>query len=274
MLFSPCVSNPVLHPGFRTVTTIHDLTPFFVAGKYGFVQATYVRSITRLLGRSSSRIITVSEHSRGDLVEHLGIPSQRIDVVFNSVGPKDCSRVRYQNFFLCVGTLQPAKNVTSVLQAFALFKKHFDRRDHRMVIVGEYGWGPDHYKQLIRDLGIQDHVEMKGYVDDDGLDELYANCKGVVLLSLYEGFGIPPLEGLSWNKPAIVSRISSLPEVVGRSGIQVNPMDIEEAARAMRDISEEPEKYLVGRDEQLAQFSPQRQWIQLIRALEKAVRGE
>lgn len=107
-----------------------------------------------------------------------------------------------------------------------------------------------------------------GYVSDGELDSLYAGCKGLLLLSLYEGFGIPPLEALTWNKPSIVSNISSLPEVVGRTGIQVDPMNTEQSAIAMREVAEDPSRYLEGREEQLKKFAPALQAQKFLNILE------
>lgn len=267
LLFSPCVANPVFHPGCPTVTTIHDLTPFFVREKYEPVQGIYVRTITRLLAKASSHIVTVSNNSKADLRHHLNLEGSRVDVVHNFVGKHDVSRIKYGDYFLSVGTLQPGKNLANVIRAFAIFKNKYDRGDHRLVIVGSQGWGRGDYEGLIRELKMDSHIEIKGYLSDEELDVLYAGCKGLVLLSLYEGFGIPPLEALSWKKPSIVSNTSSLPEVVGTTGIQVDPLDCEQAAQAMKAISEEPTRYLVGCELQLSTFSSTEQVKKLLLAL-------
>jgi len=259
VLYSPCVANPAIHPGFRTITFIHDLTPFFVPKKYGFVQQSYVRMISRILALTSNRVITCSENSRTDLVQRLKVNASKIDIVYNSCSLKDLTTTSYGNYFLFVGTLQPGKNLPSVIRAFSLFSEKYDNADHRLVIAGAPGWGAENYDALINELGIGSRVSFTGYISDSELDKLYAGCKALILMSLYEGFGIPPLEALSWNKPSIVSNTSSLPEVVGRTGIQVDPMNSEQAAKAMRDIAAAPRKYLDGRDEQLSKFAPDAQ---------------
>jgi glycosyltransferase involved in cell wall biosynthesis len=268
VLLSPCVANPVIHPGFRTITTIHDLTPFFVRGKYGIVQQSYVRVISRILALTSSHIITSSENSRTDLVQRLRIKRSKIDVIYHSFNLKDLSTASFGDYFLFVGTLQPAKNLAGTIRAFALFSRKYDKAHHRLVIVGANGWGHDDCDRLTHELGIESQVVFAGYVSDEELDRLYAGCKGLILMSLYEGFGIPPLEALSWNKPSIVSNLSSLPEVVGRTGIQVAPTNYEEAAKAIRDIAEAPGRYLEGRDEQLVKFAPELQAEKFRRILE------
>jgi glycosyltransferase involved in cell wall biosynthesis len=259
VLFSPCVANPAIHPGVPTITVIHDLTPFFVRAKYGFVQQSYVRMISRVLAFASSRIVTVSESSRADLIREFRINPAKIDIVYNSCSRKDLAGASYGNYFLFVGTLQPGKNLPDTIRAFALFSRKYDRANHQLVIAGAFGWGSEDYRALIEELGMESRIVLRGYVSDEELNELYAGCKGLILMSLYEGFGIPPLEALSWNKPSIVSKTSSLPEVVGKTGIQVDPSNCEEAARAMGDIAEAPDKFLDGREEQLAKFAPERQ---------------
>ncbi len=267
-LFSPCAANPVIHPGLRTITTIHDLTPFFVRAKYGFIQQHYVRLISRLLALTSTRVVTVSESSRADLVRRFGMNESKIDIVYNSCASKDLSATSSGNYFLFVGTLQPAKNLPITIRAFAEFCKRFDKDHHRLVIVGGRGWGSEDYSALASELGIESRISLMGYVSDDELDSLYSGCKGLLLLSLYEGFGIPPLEALTWNKPSIVSNISSLPEVVGRTGIQVDPMNTEQSAIAMREVAEDPSRYLEGREEQLKKFAPALQAQKFLNILE------
>ena len=267
VLFSPCVSNPVVHPRLRTVTTIHDVVPFLVDDKYGAFQQNYVRAITRMLAASSTRIVTVSDTSRRDLVTLLGVDDDKIDVVYNVSSKPDGSEVTYEDFFLFVGTLQPAKNLETTIRSFAYFRRHYDTASHRLVIVGAHGWGGSKYKRLIHELDLEAVVDIAGYITDQELSRLYARCKGLILLSLYEGFGLPPLEALAWKKPSVVSDRSALPEVVGTTGIQVDPMDAVAAALALAKVAAAPEAYLTGRDKQLARYSPQTQVAAFLRAI-------
>jgi len=259
LMFSPYVGNPLFHPRFRTNTTIHDLTPFYVPKKYGRVQGLYVRLMTRLLLIASNKIITVSESSRSDLVERMRTSREKISVVFNMTDRSVGGVPRFGKYFLFVGTLQPAKNLEGTLRAFARFHERYDVSGHELVVVGADGWGNLRLSSLVEELGIRDCVQFRGYVTDEQLQDLYLGCKALVLLSLYEGFGIPPLEALKYGKPSIVSNVSSLPEVVGKTGIKVDPLDAEAAASAMREIAEAPEKYLCGRGAQLRKFAPEAQ---------------
>ncbi len=268
VLFSPCVANPLLRLGYRTVSTIHDLTPFFVGNKYGVVQHLYVKAITRLLARYSSSVITVSENSRSDLIRVLGVNASKIQVVYNVVPEHSSDKVSYNNFFLAVGTRQPGKNLSGVIQAFSVFCKKHDTQCHQLKIVGGSGWGGDECANLVSKLGMQDRIQFMGYLPEEELSAMYRGCKGLILLSLYEGFGIPVLEALAWNKPSVVSNLSALPEVVGNTGIQVNPLDYEAAALAIKAIAEDPQAHLKGRDIQLARFSPVRQSATFLKILD------
>jgi glycosyltransferase involved in cell wall biosynthesis len=259
VLYSPCVANPLFSPGTRRITTIYDLTPFFVPDKYGWVQRWYVRSITRLLARLSDQIITTSESSKRDLMEVLGVNGKKLDVVYPFVPRHDaCNDIRYEPFFLTVGTRQPAKNVAGVIRAFALFSRELDSEKHKLIVVGGAERG-DQCADLAGDLGILDRVEFRGYIDEEELNALYARCKAHITLSFYEGFGIPVLEALSWRKPSVASNISSLPEVMGPTGIKVDPNDLPAAAQAIKAIADEPQKYLAGLQHQLDKFSAEQQ---------------
>jgi glycosyltransferase involved in cell wall biosynthesis len=267
ILYSPYVGNPLLGIKGRMITTIYDLTPFFVRRKYGFVQGMYVRAITRLLARCSDQIITTSQSSKDDLRRELGVPDSRIHVVYASVPRREMSSVRYEPFFLTVGTRQPAKNLDGVIRAFAHFAKQYDTENHRLIIVGGSGKGDDVYQKLTSTLGIKDRVEFLGYASDAVLNDLYARCKGHIILSFYEGFGIPVIEALSWRKPSVASNVSSLPEVMGTTGILVNPNNCEEAARAIKALADSPRDFLTGAEQQLAKFSAENQAAAFLRAL-------
>jgi glycosyltransferase involved in cell wall biosynthesis len=259
VLFSPCVANPIVHPGFRTITTVHDITPFFIREKYSLLKGWYVRTMTRLLAHASDRIVTVSQNSKQDLTRVLGLDSGKIDVIYNSALRRPTLPIAYGDYFLCVGTRQPGKNLEGVIESFARFRQKHDVSNHRLIVVGDAGWGGTKYLDLVRLHVIEHCVEFTGYVSEQGLAALYAGCKGVILLSLYEGFGIPPLEALSYSKPSIVSNRSSLLEVIGATGIAVDPFDYDGAALAMHRIATEPQAYLHGRDAQLKKFSPDQQ---------------
>ena len=267
ILYSPCAANPLIKINTQLITTIHDLTPFFVPYKYGHLQGWYVRCITKLLAKRSDKIITVSNNSKEDLIRIVGIQSSRIHIVYNFIPQIERRAISYQPFFLCVGTRQPGKNLSAVIRSFAIFCNRYDTEQHRLVIVGGDGWGNNDYINLISELKIKDRIDLLGYIEESKLNYLYATCKGNILLSLYEGFGIPILEALSWHKPSVASHNSSLSEVMGATGISVDPNNFEEVALAIKAIAADPQKYLIGMDDQLKRFSSEKQVAAFIQAL-------
>ncbi len=255
VLFSPCAANPLLKLNYRTITTIHDLVPFFVRDKYGIAQGTYIRAITRLLARFSDKVIVPSLNSKQDIIRVLQVNDSKIEVIYNFVSAKNTADISYQNFFLAVGTRQPGKNIPGIIRSFAAFCDKYDTMNHKLYIVGGSGWGNDPCTKLVADLNMQDRIIFTGYIPEEQLDELYKTCKGLIMLSFYEGFGIPILEALSWHKPSIASNASSMPEVMGSTGIPVDPRNPEQVAIAMKEVAENPTNYLSDIESQLLKFS-------------------
>lgn len=267
VLYSPCVANPILPLPAKKITTIYDLTPFYVREKYGFWQGLYVRAMTWLLAKVSGSIVTISESSKKDLIDVLGADPSKVTVIYAFTTERNTAHIRYEPFFLTVGTRQPAKNLPGVIRAFSLFSQRYDTVGHRLIIVGGSGWADSGDAALVKRLGMEEKIEFAGYISDEQLNVLYSRCKGHILLSLYEGFGIPILEALAWCKPSVASNISSMPEVLGTTGIAVDPRDEQQAALAIKAIAEAPFQYLDGADYQLEKFSsgPQvRAWLRVL----------
>jgi glycosyltransferase involved in cell wall biosynthesis len=194
--------------------------------------------MTRICAKKANHIVTVSENSKSDIIEYLSISPQKITVIYNFIlesedvckqGDGDSCIIAKNGdilminkpFFVSVSTLQPGKNIEGLITAFSAFSEK--NPQYYLYIVGNKGWGYDSIFKVARKLNICDKVFFTGYVDDSNLAKLYSNCEGVVYVSFYEGFGIPPLEGFYHNKACVVSDTSSLPEVVGQAGILVNP---------------------------------------------------
>jgi glycosyltransferase involved in cell wall biosynthesis len=129
-----------------------------------------------------------------------------------------------QPYILFVGTHEPRKNLKQLLKAYSLLKTE-TRRDVQLVIAGGNGWGNVDLDNWVKNLGLTGHVVITGYVDDVTLSALYANSLFLAMPSLYEGFGLPIVEAMSYGKPVLTSNISSMPEVAGEAGILVNPFD-------------------------------------------------
>ena len=201
----------------------------------------------------ASHFITISEASRQEMVKHLGLPLNKITVTYLGLddyfkpvtGDALTSALSHYglqagSYILYVGTLEPRKNITTVLQAYALLPKRI-QSNYPLVLAGGKGWLMEKLEDEIRRLDIASTTVLTGYVPSQHLPALYSGATVFVYPSLYEGFGLPPLEAMACGTPVITSNVSSLPEVVGNAGILVNPHDVkrikEEIERVIEDSS-------------------------------------
>jgi glycosyltransferase involved in cell wall biosynthesis len=183
-------------------------------------------------------VVTVSRTSRDALIRALGVPAQKIRVVRNGVsehfapvhdpGRLAAVREHYRlpdSFILYAGTLEPRKNVMSLLKAFRLLRAE-GRIKESMVIVGKAGWLSDEIPEFIRRSGLSDRVHLAGYVDREDLPAIYSSARLFVYPSLCEGFGLPPLEAMACGTPVIASNVSAMPEILGSAAELVAPDDV------------------------------------------------
>ncbi|MDE6379466.1 MAG: glycosyltransferase family 4 protein [Muribaculaceae bacterium] len=268
IFFSPSLSMPLFVQSYKIVT-FHDMIPYINKKKYGFIRNAYVKLFSYLYAKYSNKIITVSENSKNDIIRFLKCDNSKIDIVYNFISRNEIisnehiSRIRTHTdidlstpYFLTVCTLQPGKNIERLIDAFSIFNK--DYPTHKLFIVGGYGWGYETILKKIKESSSSHNIVLLGYRDDAQLQMLYKYCIGVVYVSLYEGFGIPPLEGFMFNKLCVASNNSSLPEVVGEAGILVDPLDINDIARGLKNIMSS-NNLLINIPKQLSKFDPTEQ---------------
>ncbi|MCY4526021.1 MAG: glycosyltransferase family 1 protein, partial [Anaerolineaceae bacterium] len=194
--------------------------------------------------RQAVNILTVSHATQRDIVDLLQVPAQRITTQHHGVSHKfrplpadelDANRRELdlpQDFFLCVGTFEPRKNVIALLEAWHLLREQLPDAAP-LVLAGRRGWLFDETLQQIEDLQIADDIIWRENVPQEALPALYNLASALVMPSIYEGFGLPALEAMACGTLPIVSNVSSLPEVVGNVGIQIDPMDRDALAAAM-----------------------------------------
>lgn len=222
------------------VVTIHDLT-------WRLLPATMrpTRWLSEALAmprslRRAAAVIAVSEHTANDLIRCYPGLGGRIHMVYpgvdhlpaavpTSTGDGDGDRPSV----LFVGTFEPRKNLRRLLQAYARVVESGSR--HRLVLAGQPGWRVD-VAGLIRRLGLQDHVLVDSSMDDAALAARYAAADFLVLPALYEGFGLPIGEAMSFGKPVITSRTASMPEAAGDAGLLVDPYDVADIAQALQQL--------------------------------------
>jgi glycosyltransferase involved in cell wall biosynthesis len=244
----PDHTAPILIKSCPLMITVHDLA--FLALPEAFPSSTRIYK-TLALQRSVERvdkIIAVSETTKKECLRLLDVPESKIEVIYRGLeshlkqihDQSYLAKIRnklhlHQKFILFVGTLEPRKNIVRLLQAYSLLKKSREI-DHRLVIVGQKGWlFTDIFKEIDR-LTLNNDVHLLGYVGQDDLVALYNLAEVFIYPSLYEGFGLPPLEAMACGCPVITSNISSLPEITGDAALLVDPYDIEALSDAMFQV--------------------------------------
>lgn len=235
-----------LAPGLDVpqINTIHDLAyEHFDQGLKPWALR-YCRKYSPKYAIRANHILTVSTFSKEDIVERYKIPSDKISVVYNGASAvfksidkveKKAVRQKYSNgkpFFHFVGTLQPRKNISTLLKAFDLFKKRVEE-EVLLLIVGKKGWGYQEAFEVYEAMEHQSSVQFTGYLEDSELAKVVAASEGLVYIPELEGFGIPLLEAMQCEVPVICSNRSSMPEVVGNAGLLVDPFDPEAIAEQM-----------------------------------------
>ena len=234
----------------KTVITFHDMAMFNVPQCLSAVKRTRSKAVSRMMAHKADRIISVSNSLQQDLEKFLGVPSDKITVIYPGLDERffqlpeiDSAKVisKYdisKKYILFLGTLEPSKNISRLLDAFSRFKveqkkKNAGKFDYQLVLAGKRGWLSQEYLQMIKDLGLVKDVIFTGYVIGDELVPLFRKAEFFVMPSLYEGFGMTVLEAFATETPAIISRVASLPELAGDAAHFINPLDTIELAKAM-----------------------------------------
>lgn len=230
-----------------TVVTIHDVS--FLAHPEWFPRQALriMRVLIPLSARRATRIVTATEHAASEIVRLIGVPRSKISVI--PYGVDECfvpvahdeARQRVSGayglsgpYLIAVGLLQPRKNLTRLLQAFALLAR--DRPDLKLAVVGATGWGNEPFHERLRELRLEDRVVLCGSVPAGDLPALYSAAEMLVYPSLYEGFGLPPLEAMRCGTPVVASDATSIPEVVGDAAVLADPLKPESIAAGIRSI--------------------------------------
>jgi glycosyltransferase involved in cell wall biosynthesis len=241
----------------KLVITIHDMIPFFVKNKYNFLRTQYVKFISKWTGVFADDVIVVSQNTLNDVLALTKIPVSKLHIVYNFLTTEfHSNNFNDKSFLLCISTIEPGKNLERTLMGFKRFIEKYKLDKYRFYWIGKIGWGysRDELNEKIVALGLQNHFYLMGYVDEIKKQDMLHNCTATVYLSHYEGFGIPVLEGLLHNKPALVSRSSSLPEVIGEAGILCDHRDTERIADAMYELITNLETYRLKIPQQVEKF--------------------
>lgn len=231
----------------RTVFTLHDLIFQFFPEFHLPLNRWFLQNAMPHFLRRADAIIAVSECTKRDAVQLYGVPPEKIAVIHEGVDPAlrpvtdpnliAAARARYaqhQPFLLFLGTIEPRKNIPALVDALQILRAR--GFPHRLLIAGRRGWLYQGVFEHVRQVGMEGEVDFLDYVPDEDLPALFAACEAFVFPSLYEGFGLPPLEAMACGAPVVCSNTSSLPEVVGEAALCVNPRDAGEMAAAVERV--------------------------------------
>jgi glycosyltransferase involved in cell wall biosynthesis len=227
-----------------TCLVIHDLAFEHYPEHFVLSHRLYWRHYSPLFARKARRIATVSTFSKEDISKRYGIAADTIDVVYNGAhdeykpltfDERELVKQQYADgceYFVFAGALHPRKNIVNLLKAFVAFKKR-QPTNMKLVIAGRPAWKYEEVEQMRTTMPFKDDVKWVGYMNVDALSKVIGGAYALVYASLFEGFGIPILEALQCNVPAIVSNTSSMPEVAGDAALLVDPSDPDDIANKM-----------------------------------------
>lgn len=238
------VLNPILirKSSFPLIVTVHDLAELHIK-KYNIFRQYYRVFTTYLSSKYSDEIISVSENTKTDLVTKFNIKPEKINTIYPSYGIipienatyKEVNKQIKKKYFLFVGKYLPHKNLITLLNAFILLNSRHNCKDVQLVIVGEGN------KKLVSKMNyalkdIQENIIVLGYVSNTELQVTYKNAFCFVMPSIYEGFGLPLIEAMSYNLPIICSNSSCLPEITSGKVLYHDPMDTDKLELQMLRI--------------------------------------
>ncbi|HRN69779.1 MAG TPA: glycosyltransferase family 1 protein [Candidatus Woesebacteria bacterium] len=231
---------PRMMPTIKTIGVIYDLA-FEKYKKYYPDSYTQLHSNTSLIIKRSAHIITISKSVKNDVISHYNIDSHHITAiplgVRNFLHRGEKKKVRRNPYFLYVGALKRIKNVPTLLKAFKIFAEK-TKNDVELVVVGGDKWKDPQIDTVLSAMPDEtiERISFIGFSSDEELVHLYRHALAFVSPSYYEGFGLTFLEAMASGCPVIASNAGSLPEVVGKAGILVDPTDVDALAQAMIDV--------------------------------------
>lgn len=250
--------NFVIPPGVsgKMVTIVHDMAylacPETVRKKTRlWLKLTMKGTCTR-----ADKILTVSEFSKREIIKFLHVEPEKIEVIPNGVdlsffhpnyGHEQVDKIKKQyniggDYFLYLGTLEPRKNIEGIIMAYSKFLKEYSTDSIPiLVIAGKKGWFYERIFDLVREEKLDSKVVFAGYVSEKDAPILMKGAVAFIFPSLYEGFGMPPLEAMACGTPVISSNTTSLPEVIGEAGVLVSPQSTEQLKDAMERLWKSPQ---------------------------------
>jgi glycosyltransferase involved in cell wall biosynthesis len=243
---------PLVRRGVKSLITIHDLSflkyPEFFSWRKNFWHK--MINVKKLIKRFDT-IIAVSENTKRDIVKLCGVDENKVKVIYPGLGNEfintetandKLSQVKNKynlpdKYILYLGTIEPRKNVDGIIKAYNKLRTTYsEMQDYKLVIAGGKGWKSDNIYKEWEKSEFKNDIKFLGYIEDKDKIYLYKLASVFIYPSFYEGFGFPPLEAMASGVPVICSYAASLPEVVDGSALMVNPYNINDMTRALKEI--------------------------------------
>ncbi len=282
VFFTPTHYLPIFSPK-KSVVSILDVSYIYFPQLFKKKDLIQLKKWTKYSARKSEKILTISESSKSDIIKEYGVSGNKIEVIYpgintslpvnNKLKMEDLEKKFgiKNKYILFVGTLQPRKNIERLIEAYSKIET-----DVSLVIVGRRGWQFEEILNAPEKYNVKDKVLFLENVSDEDLPAIYRNAEFFILPSLYEGFGIPVLEAMSYETPVITSNVSSLPEVGGDAALYVDPNDADDIANKMKKLlgDNNLKKQLIEKGKkQVEKFSWEKSARQTLEVLEGVGRG-
>jgi glycosyltransferase involved in cell wall biosynthesis len=243
-------NSPVIGPRFKNIVTVHDLTLMFHPGrKQTPLKRLGYKAVMQGSIKRADQIIAISQYTKDDLVKHFHADPSRVTVVHEAAparikkitDPKKIATLRsrfniHDPFLLYVGAWRKHKNLVAMIRAFHLLLRRNPKAAYQLVLVGKKDEAFPEIPETISKLGLKDRVIMTGYASDDEISTFFSAAEGYIIPSLYEGFGIPPLEAMRVGLPVLSSTATCLPEILGPAAHYFDPLSIEDMALKMNEV--------------------------------------
>lgn len=228
----------------EVVITVHDLAFKSLKNVFTWKTVMWKNFITNLSIKKAQKVIAITKFTQSEIVKYYPKYSDKVSVIYNGFNDFSKEQIDESNisdtiksidkkYIVTVSTISPRKNIDGLIKAFNQIK---DQVDYQLVIAGGNGWLYESVHELVKELNLENRVIFTGKINDDELKYLYKNANLSAYVSFYEGFGLPPLEAMSYDIPCVVSNTTSLPEVVGEYAVKVDPTNIHNISNALLDV--------------------------------------
>jgi glycosyltransferase involved in cell wall biosynthesis len=267
---------------------VHDLGTLHRPDDYKKSHVTFYRLYMQRMLKKARVVATVSEFSKADILSDYKLPASKIEVVYSAVKEsfhpltaeeQEAVRQQYTGgsaYFIYVGAVHPRKNLVNLLKAFSVFKKRL-QSNMKLVLAGRLAWKNDEFLQLLQNYKYRDEVILTNYIEESEIVRLLGASYALVYPSLFEGFGVPVLEAMKCDVPALTSQNTSMQEIAGEAGLYFDPASYQDIAEQMMRIykDEDLRKRLIEKGrETAAAFSWERTAALLWTGVERCLKKE